>query len=64
MFGCNPNFWTLKYEKSEFIKMSFRNANIKSESYCGCAYQHKTTINTRKNIIAVLEMNDINITFI
>ena len=52
-----------KYKKSEFTKMSFRNANIKSELYCGCDYQHNTTINTQKNIIAVL-MNAINITFI
>ena len=54
----------LKYEKSEFIKMSFRNVNIKSELYCGCTYEYNTTINTQKNITAVFEMNAINITFI
>ena len=64
MFGCNPNFWTLKYEKSEFIKMPFRNVNVKSELYCGCVYQHNTKINTQKNIIAVFGMNAINIAFI
>ena len=42
-----PQFWMLKYKKSEFIKMSFQNANIKSELYCGCAYQHNTAINTQ-----------------
>ena len=53
-----------KYEKSEFIKMSFLNANIKSELYCGCIYGYNTTITTQKNIIAVFEMNVMNITFI
>ena len=54
----------LKYKEPEFTKMSFRNANIKSELYCGCTYEYNTTINTQKNIIAVFKMNVINITFI
>ena len=60
----------LKYKKPEFIKMSFRNANIKSELYCGCTYQYNTTIDTNENIIAMrteikaFTMNAVVITFI